>query len=83
MFLVNSKEDYLSLITNICSTKQYIPSLFGTYNTMTILNLKFQYYVALSPIYRDITFNIILFIVDIRQILTVRRELIFARLDSK
>lgn len=50
---------------------------------MTILNLKFQYYVALSPIYRDITFNIIWFIVDIRQILTVRRDIIFAGLDSK
>lgn len=50
---------------------------------MTILNLRFQCYLVLSPIHRDITFNIIWFIVDITQILTVRRDLIFAGLDSK
>lgn len=28
IFLVNFKEDYISLVTDICSTKRYIPSFF-------------------------------------------------------
>lgn len=50
---------------------------------MTLLNLRFQNYLVLSPIYRDIRFIIIWFIVDTTQILTVRRDLIFVGLDPK
>lgn len=52
---------------------------------MTILDFRFQYHLVLhvSPIYGDFTFSIIRVIVDRTQSLTVRRDFIFAGLESK
>lgn len=49
---------------------------------MTILYITFQYYLVLSTISGDITFNIVWFIADKTQSFTMRRDLIFAGLDS-
>lgn len=57
--LVIFKEDYPSFINNFYLTKRYIPSLFGTKNIMAILHLRIQYYLVLSLISRNITFDII------------------------
>lgn len=63
----------ICLQLQICSIKLYTPSLFGTQNVKTIFNLRFQHYLVLSPINRNVIFNIIWFV-----IFTVRRDLIFA-----
>lgn len=52
-------------------------------NIITILNLVFKYYMVLAPIFRNLTFDIVFIIVCITQYLTVRRDLIFAVLNSK
>lgn len=49
---------------------------------MTVLHLGFHYFVS-SQMYRDITLNIIWFIIDITQIFTVHRDLTFSALASR
>lgn len=55
-----------------------ILSQFGTQNVRTTVNLRFYYYLVLGPNYRNITFDIIWFIVYITKQLAMCHELIFA-----
>lgn len=77
-FKIIFNEDYLSLMNYFCSIQKYIHSQFATMNIMTMLNFICKYYLVLSPIFRNMTFDILWFIVCITQSLTVHRDLIFA-----